>query len=76
MKSSTHYFHMKTEILEDFQICISVPLMYPMKSLQFFETVQIMIIILKKNSQELTSFRGDLNVLGKIQKSTQLFPFQ
>ena len=25
MKSSTHYFHMKTKILPDFQICISVP---------------------------------------------------
>ena len=27
MKSSTYYFHMKTKILADFQICISVPLM-------------------------------------------------
>ena len=26
MKSSTYYFHMKTEILADFHICISVPL--------------------------------------------------
>ena len=26
MKSSTFYFHMKTKILADFQICISVPL--------------------------------------------------
>ena len=26
MKSSTYYFHMETEILADFQICISVPL--------------------------------------------------
>ena len=26
MKSSTYYFHMKTKILTDFQICISVPL--------------------------------------------------
>ena len=26
MKSSTYYFHMKTKILADFQICISVPL--------------------------------------------------
>ena len=26
MKSSTHYFHLKTKILADFQICISVPL--------------------------------------------------
>ena len=25
-KSSTHYFHVKTKILPDFQICISVPL--------------------------------------------------
>ena len=25
-KSSTYYFHMKTELLTDFQICISVPL--------------------------------------------------
>ena len=26
MKPSTYYFHMKTKILADFQICISVPL--------------------------------------------------
>ena len=26
VKSSTYYFHMKTKILADFQICISVPL--------------------------------------------------
>ena len=26
MKSSTYYFHRKTKILADFQICISVPL--------------------------------------------------
>ena len=26
MKSSIYYFHMKTEILADFQICIGVPL--------------------------------------------------
>ena len=26
MRSSTYYFHMKTKILADFQICISVPL--------------------------------------------------
>ena len=26
MKSSTYYFHMKTKILADFQIYISVPL--------------------------------------------------
>ena len=27
VKSSTYYFHMKTKILADFKICISVPLM-------------------------------------------------
>ena len=26
VKSSTYYFHMKTKMLADFQICISVPL--------------------------------------------------
>ena len=26
MKSSTYYFHVKTKILANFQICISVPL--------------------------------------------------
>ena len=26
VKSSTHYFHMKTKILAEFQICINVPL--------------------------------------------------
>ena len=29
VKSSTYYFHMKTTILADFQICISVPLSHP-----------------------------------------------
>ena len=28
MKSSTYLFHVKTKILVDFQICISVPLRY------------------------------------------------
>ena len=28
VKSSTYYFHMKTKILADFQICISVPLIF------------------------------------------------
>ena len=38
VKSSTCYFHMKTKILVDFQICISLPLMlvdeefHPVKS--------------------------------------------
>ena len=31
-KSSTYYFHMKTKILADFQICVSVPLTVPVKS--------------------------------------------
>ena len=31
MKSSTYYFHVKTKILADFQICISVPLNEPHK---------------------------------------------
>ena len=26
MKSSAYYFHMKTNVLADFEICISVPL--------------------------------------------------
>ena len=29
LKSSTYYFHMKTKISGDFQIYISVPLMFP-----------------------------------------------
>ena len=28
VKSSPYYFHIKTKILADFQICISVPLRY------------------------------------------------
>ena len=38
MKSSTYYFHMKAKILADFQICISVPLMFlfQFKNLQQF----------------------------------------
>ena len=28
VKSSTYYFHMKTKIMADFQICISIPLRY------------------------------------------------
>ena len=29
MQSSTYYFHMKTTISTDFQICISAPLLHP-----------------------------------------------
>ena len=32
VKFSTYYFHMKTKILADFQICISVPLISDAKS--------------------------------------------
>ena len=41
VKFSTYYFHMKTKILADFQICISVPLKFaqdtrlPLKSFSF-----------------------------------------
>ena len=36
MKSSTYYFHMRTKILADFQICISAPLKGFMKALKGF----------------------------------------
>ena len=36
VKSSTNYFHMKTKILVDFQICISVPFKAFSKSNTFF----------------------------------------
>ena len=36
MKSSTYYFHAKTKILEDFQICISVILMLFVVNLGIF----------------------------------------
>ena len=32
MKSSIYYFHMKTKIMADFQICFSVPLSFLMFS--------------------------------------------
>ena len=48
MKSSTYYFHMKTNILADFQICVSGPLirwlncrLRPGKYLQSVKSVQI-----------------------------------
>ena len=36
VKSSAYYFRMKTKILADFQICISVPLMKRKKGLGHF----------------------------------------
>ena len=36
VKPSTHYFHMKTRILADFQICISVPSKQKNKQLLHF----------------------------------------
>ena len=44
MKSSTYYFHIKTKILADFQICISVPLSFyfwelPLKPSKFFQLI-------------------------------------
>ena len=35
LKSSAYYFHMKTKILADFQICVSVPLIFPEIALQW-----------------------------------------
>ena len=34
-KSSPYYFHMKTKILADFQICVGVPLIFPEIALQW-----------------------------------------
>ena len=39
MKSSTYYFHMKTKILANFQICISVPLRLSNKHDTFWHVV-------------------------------------
>ena len=36
VKSSTYYFHMKTKILADFQICITVPLIQFLSFLKLF----------------------------------------
>ena len=48
MKSSTYYFHMKPNILADFQICISVPLMtvqniHRQNSHQLYDQVLLLI---------------------------------
>ena len=36
VKSLTYYFHLKMQILADFQICISVPLIYTLRGNKFF----------------------------------------
>ena len=52
MKSSTHYFHVKTKILADFQICISVPLIIwshaLMKDTENIKTVNLMVRQIKQ----------------------------
>ena len=42
MKSSTNYFHMKTKILQDFQIYISVPLMWNLPPIIFIWIAKIL----------------------------------
>ena len=44
MKPSTYYFHVKTKILADFQICVSVPL--PFTSKKFPDTFKLSDITL------------------------------
>ena len=39
MKSSTYYFHMKTKILTDFEICITVPLKHRFQSSSRLELI-------------------------------------
>ena len=47
VKSSTYYFHMKTKILADFQICISVPLIFEdFERKPFYKFLRIWIIIM------------------------------
>ena len=43
MKSSAYYFHIKTKILADFQICISVTLRYSNFCPEFFSRVGIWV---------------------------------
>ena len=50
MKSSTYYVHMKTKILIDFQICISVPLRRPFSG--FLKKKKIVVQILGKEERE------------------------
>ena len=38
VKSSTYYFHMKTKILTNFQICISVPLTLTLNSEAYLDS--------------------------------------
>ena len=50
IESSTHYFHVKTKILADFQICISVPLnrVLLIKEIVYLPYNKVISVFLKK----------------------------
>ena len=64
MKSSTYYFHLKTKILTDFQICISVPLK-PLNNfmrVEWFSHVKCFYIFYSLNVFHVLMFSYRLNI--------------
>ena len=46
MKSLAYYFHIKVEILADFQICISVPLIWNKVVLALEEEAVVLVVVI------------------------------
>ena len=77
VKSSTYYFHMKTKILKDFQICISVPLIhylfiYLFNLFSFIFLIIVIYISCSKHDLTITIFSINLHILEKVAKSLVL----
>ena len=68
MKSSAYYFHMKTKILADFQICINVPLVI---ALNKYKNASREVLSLKNfiYEEKCGRFTQNERVLKKISKN-------
>ena len=66
MKSSTYYFHVKTKILADFQICISAPLNTSKNIMTLFTNpAQLRLTIKTKQHQNKLTNRKKLQLVKK-----------
>ena len=71
MKSSTYYFHMKTKISAEFQICISVHLKFIVRFLKLVSTHKIYISqVIKiqafKTSKSINNLKNLLHTIFRV----------
>ena len=66
MKSSTYYFYVNTEILADFQICISAPLSFK-NSIYLKENVE------HSQAERITNSYQEINFVKNIKEVEALF---